>query len=151
MQHHHDRSFLKMLGSASSAGLRSLGSKLSPEQREILRADAERVQNQRSLRREFFEPRILGEPGWDILLALYVNDHERRRLSVRALAGVARVAATTALRAIAHLEELELIRRLPSTTDQRIVQIELSERGRASLDAYLMHIREAPSFGPMAD
>src|SRR5678816_2794016 len=58
---------------------------ISPEEREMLRADATRVQSSRELRRKLFDPHIFGEYGWDILLALYVSETIRGRLNTTEL------------------------------------------------------------------
>jgi len=122
----------------------------SPEQRERLRADAARVQASRELRRKLFDPHIFGEYGWDILLALYVNENSRGRLNTSELCAQSGAAMTTALRWLDFLEERDLINRFDSTVDQRIVYVELSHKGRTTIDEYFLQMRDPAIFGPAA-
>jgi DNA-binding MarR family transcriptional regulator len=114
----------------------------SPEQQEVLRADAAREQFRRHLRRRLFDPHLFGEPAWDILLALYVIDNVERRLSIAQLTTITHVPLTTALRWLAHLEEQDLVSRAVAPSDQRMVLIELTDAGRRSIDSYFIHARE---------
>ena len=116
-------------------------------QREILRADAARVQFSRNWRRKELDSEILGEPAWDILLALFVVDNDRRRLSVTELAKMTQTPPTTALRWVAVLENRELVRRRQNPFDQRVVHVELTDKGRRSMESYFMRLREAAIFG----
>jgi len=122
----------------------------SPEDRERLRADAARVQASRELRRKLFDPQIFGEYGWDILLALYVNENTRGRLNTSELCDRSGAAMTTALRWLDFLEERDLINRFDSTVDQRIVYVELSPKGRTTIDEYFLQMRDPAIFGPAA-
>lgn len=125
--------------------------RLSPEQREMLRVDAIRVQSSRELRRKLFDPHIFGEYGWDILLALYVSESVRGRLNTTELCDHSGAAMTTALRWLDFLEERNLINRYDSPVDQRIVYVELSDKGRMAMDTYFLKIRDAAIFAPVAN
>lgn len=114
----------------------------SPQQRETLRADAAREQFQRSLRRKLFDEHLFGEPGWDILLALFVIDNVERRLSIGDLTAVTLIPLTTSLRWLAYLEEQDLISRSMAPHDQRMVLIELTDKGRRAMETYFLHARE---------
>jgi DNA-binding MarR family transcriptional regulator len=142
-----DRDYLSSSGSSSLAELRRSHQPPSPAQREVLREDATRIQFSRGLRRKLFEPNMFGEPAWDMLLALYIIDNDQRRLGTGELARLAGVALTTCLRWLDYLNEQDLIWRVPSTLDQRIVSVELSEIGRAAMDDYLMEVRSSAVFG----
>jgi DNA-binding MarR family transcriptional regulator len=115
----------------------------SPEQQEILRADAIREQFRRGLRHKLFDQRLFGEAAWDILLALYVIDSVERRLSIAQLTTMTQVPLTTALRWLACLEEQDLVSRSTAPGDQRIVLVELTDRGRRVMESYFEHVREA--------
>jgi DNA-binding MarR family transcriptional regulator len=140
-------SFLDVLGSASSIWSWRTG---SPAQRAVLREDATRIRFSRDLRQKLFDRIMFGEPAWDILLGLYVIYNDRRRLSTRQLSKLANLPLTTALRWLDYLEQQGLIRRLPSSSDHRVVDIELSDKGRASMDGYLLQMRSADIFEPTA-
>jgi DNA-binding MarR family transcriptional regulator len=114
---------------------------LTPEQRQILRDEAAREQRRRGLRRKLFDPYLFGEPAWEILLALYVADVERR-LSIAQLTAVTHVPLTTALRWLALLEDQDLVSRTIAPDDQRIVLIELTDSGRRAMNAYLSRARD---------
>jgi DNA-binding MarR family transcriptional regulator len=109
---------------------------LNPEQREMLRANAAREQFRRRLRRTLFDPHLFGEPGWDILLALYVIDDVERRLSIAELTTLTHVPLTTTLRWLACLEEQGLVSRTIAPNDQRMVLVELTDKGRRAMDSY---------------
>jgi DNA-binding MarR family transcriptional regulator len=144
----HTGSFGKLLGNASRPTLQGAPSEPSPAQREVLHADAGRVQFTRDLRREIFDARIFGEPAWDMLLALYAMDNVQRRLSMAELSKYADVPPTTALRWLNYLETQDLIWRHSNSVDKRFVYVELSHKGRAEMDRYFTEVRQAEVFGP---
>jgi DNA-binding MarR family transcriptional regulator len=128
----------------------STGIAASPEERQRLREHVRQIRNSRDLRRMSFDQSIFGEPAWEILLALYTIDCDRRRLNTRELSKLANLALTTALRWLDHLEEQGLIGRRPNPFDQRMVYVELSEKGRAAMDDYLSRMQRQEMFGPIA-
>jgi DNA-binding MarR family transcriptional regulator len=136
VDHKYRHSFPDIPGTTSITRIQQARQDTSAVQREILRGDASRVLFFRELRQELFNTSIFGEPGWEILLALYVGDNDRRRLSIGQLSEVSNVPLTTALRWLTYLEEQDLIDRSSSGFDQRVVNIELSENGRSCLDRY---------------
>lgn len=113
----------------------------TPPQREVLRADAVREQFQRALRRKLFGEHLFGEPGWDILLALFVIDSVERRLSIADLTAITLVPLTTSLRWLGYLEEQDLISRSIAPNDQRMVLIELTDKGRSAMETYFSRAR----------
>ena len=112
------------------------------EERERLRADAAREQSRRGLRRKLFGPNLFGEPGWDILLALYAIDNVDRRMSIAELTAITHVPLTTSLRWLAYLEEEDFVSRSAAPNDQRMVLVELTDDGRRAMESYLSHARE---------
>jgi DNA-binding IclR family transcriptional regulator len=83
----------------------------------------------------------LGEPGYDILIAIFIADAERRPLRVADLAVVAGVPASTALRWVRTLEELDLviqIERYPHIDEQFV---ELRPEGLKQMSRHLDHAR----------
>jgi len=113
-----------------------------PDEREMLRADAAREQFRRGLRHKLFNPYLFGEPGWDILLALYVIDDVERRLSIAELTAITHVPLTTSLRWLTYLEEQDLVTKSAAPNDQRIVLVELTDEGRRAMERYFSHARE---------
>jgi len=136
----------------SNSERRSLGlhgNATSPEQRDCLREHARQIRHSRDLRAKSFDHNMFGEPAWDILLVLYTIDGDRRRLNIRELSKLASLALTTALRWLDFLEQRGLITRKANPFDQRMVYAELSEKGRAAMDEYLLQMLDANLFGPI--
>src|SRR4051812_21439685 len=109
---------------AGAAGVPANG--LTAEQGHMLREHARQIHYSRGLREKMFNERMFGEPAWDVLLALYIIDRDRRRVNTRELSGLAGVALTTTLRWLDYLEQEGLICRTPNRFDQRMVYVELS-------------------------
>jgi DNA-binding MarR family transcriptional regulator len=150
VRHRHDDSFLETLGRAEAAASRAAQSAASPEQRQILREHARQIRSSRELRQEWFDRNIFGEPAWEMLLALYVIDGEQRRLSTRQVAKLANISLTTTLRWLDYLQEQDLVSRRPNPFDHRVVYTELSDKGRAAMDEYLLHNCSADMFEPLS-
>ncbi|HET7604670.1 MAG TPA: hypothetical protein VFK28_01200 [Sphingomicrobium sp.] len=100
--------------------------------REILKA--------RAARRKFFNEQLFADPAWDMLLELYALKCEDLRISVSKLSHAAGVPGTTALRWIDKLEQEQLLFRKDDPLDGRRIWIELSEKGLATMRAYLQHL-----------
>jgi len=81
---------------------------------------------------------------------IYVNENSRGRLNTSELCAQSGAAMTTALRWLDFLEERALINRFDSTVDQRIVYVELSHKGRTTIDEYFLQMRDPAIFGPAA-
>ncbi|WP_052223323.1 helix-turn-helix domain-containing protein [Novosphingobium malaysiense] len=79
---------------------------------------------------------LFGEPGWDILLDLFIAAKERRRVSVTSACIGAAVPSTTALRWIAVLERHHLLVREADPGDARRVYVKLSTRGYDAMLEY---------------
>ena len=141
MHHQHSNQFPDGLGSRIAT---------SSEQRQVLHEHVLQIRLSRGLREKSFDQNIFGEPAWEILLTLYTIDFDRRRLSIRELSKLANLALTTALRWLDYLEEQDLIGRKSNPFDQRMVYVELSHKGRTAMDDYLLQMRRANMFGPVA-
>jgi DNA-binding MarR family transcriptional regulator len=146
VRHRHNPSFFDALERAKGNASRAAET-ASPEQRELLREHVRQIRFSRDLRQKSFDRNIFGEPAWDVLLALYTIDRDQRRLNIRELAKLTGLALTTALRWLDYLEEQGLIDRKPNPFDQRMVYVELSNKGREAMDRYLMQMRGADMFG----
>jgi hypothetical protein len=94
-----------------------------------------------AVRRRIFEhdDSLFADPGWDILLDLYVERVERRSVTVSSACIAANVPTTTGLRWLERLHRRGLITRTPDARDGRKVYIGLTdiavEKITASIDA----------------
>lgn len=77
-----------------------------------------------------------GEPGWDILLDLYLAEANGRRLSSTSAGVVAGVRSTTIHRWLDILHDEGFIDRTPDNSDRRRNWIHLTPKGRDLLDTY---------------
>lgn len=82
--------------------------------------------------------RILGaklftDPAWEILLDLYISNHEGRRLSVSAVCVGTSSSSATALRYLAMLQDQLLVSRTRDENDGRRSYIELTPLGQTRL------------------
>lgn len=89
----------------------------------------------RQSRERFFGRAMLAGPAFDLLVALYVKE-EGERASVRWLAERARVTNSTALRWLEYLESKGLVTRQRIKVDSRVSLAELTQKGRATLEAF---------------
>jgi len=92
---------------------------------------------ERRARSRFLPAELFHEPAWDMLLALFVAQHERRVMNVKTLVGHSDAPATTSQRWIDHLAKLGLIDRVVDMVDRRRIEVQLSESGDGALRALL--------------
>ncbi|PNU02296.1 MarR family transcriptional regulator [Novosphingobium guangzhouense] len=112
------------------------GSKETVSAEDMLRT-AKRIYDSRRLRENFFGAEILGEPGWDLILDLYISHAEDRQLSITAAAIGSCAPATTALRWITALEKAGLLLRSSDVKDQRRTFLHLSPKGVGAMEDLL--------------
>lgn len=74
---------------------------------------------------------LFGEPGWDIMLDLFMARQKGVMLQVSAIGIDAGVASTTILRWLARLEKEDLINRTVDLRDGRRRLVHLTEKGNA--------------------
>jgi DNA-binding MarR family transcriptional regulator len=108
-----------------------------PKGRDELVATARALFAERKRRSMHFSPVMFGEPGWEMLLVLYVGDFDGGRQTIGKLAGSIGAPQTTALRWIDYLEKERLISRQPDPLDRRTVVVEITDKGRQKLEDYL--------------
>lgn len=103
--------------------------------------------NLRRKRDEASEKKALfGEPGWDILLDLYIAQRRRMEIQVSSVCLDAGVPSTTILRWIARLEREGLIYRVADHADARRRYVRLTEDGHEMMRRILGELsRSAPS------
>ncbi len=94
----------------------------------------------RRTRDHYFPRQLFGEPAWDILLDLYINHGQGRKVSVSSLCVASMVPATTALRYIAMLEDQGLLRKIASEHDRRVSLVELTDEGCVAMEAYMTSV-----------
>lgn len=83
-----------------------------------------------------FGKAMFGETAWEMLLLLYVSDHYSRQ-TISRLGELAGASKSTALRWMDYLENRQLVRREAHPTDRRAAFVELTARGRETLERYL--------------
>lgn len=83
------------------------------------------------------DPRLFGEPGWDMLLDLYIHQASGSATSITAACIGAHAPATTALRYIELLCELGWIEKVRDDQDKRRSFLALTTTGLARLERYL--------------
>jgi len=98
---------------------------------------ARAILEDRRRRCRLFNPGMFGEPGWELLLNLYVNDQEGPRLTIGKLIQSAGTAQSTSLRWLDYLEDQGLISREQHPTDARTAFVALTDKARESLTSYL--------------
>lgn len=111
---------------------------------------AQHLQRARLERDEYIPSEILGEPGWSLLLDLFVAHHEGRLVNSSGACFGAGLPQTTGLRWLDKLDVAGLIVRHPHPRDTRFVMIELSPEGVRRMTAVLsrMVARIARSLQP---
>jgi hypothetical protein len=85
------------------------------------------------------------DPNSDMLLFLYVREHEGRSTSLSALWGASNVAYSTARRCVTAIEERGIVRRVPDPTDGRRYLVCLTPTALQLIESGLELVREAGS------
>ena len=101
---------------------------------------ASAIYTARRLRGSFLPANYFGEPGWDILLDLFMATMKGLQVSVTSACIGSAVAATTALRWIDILETEALIQRQPSSVDGRRIYVVLTPQGVNLIKGYLRSV-----------
>jgi DNA-binding MarR family transcriptional regulator len=98
---------------------------------------AKRIKAIRDSRTALLDPSLLGEPAWNILLALYISAGEQYPLTISALSAESGAPASTAARSIERLLKLKMVRRVPNPGDNRSTYIELTPGAAGKLTELL--------------
>ena len=106
-----------------------------------LAALAKIVDRIRKRRDRHFPPWLIGEPGFSILLDLYLAQCEAREITVSGVAFGAGVPLTTGLRWLEKLESAGLIVRYAHPQDTRLSMVRLSDDGFGRMTASLSDMR----------
>jgi DNA-binding MarR family transcriptional regulator len=91
-------------------------------------------------RDRMFKEELFGEPGWDMLLALYGLPYRGHALGVTSLSHAANIKPTTGLRWQKVLFDEGLIERGPHCPDTRQHLVRLSDKGRILMERYLIRL-----------
>lgn len=104
----------------------------------------------RRRRQELFAGIQVADPAWDLLLELYVNCAEKRRISVTGLGLGANVPGATVLRWLAMFHEAGLIVREPDPLDRRRIWVRLTDlgAGRVAQGIAASQIPASATFNP---
>ena len=95
------------------------------------------IMGARRERKRHFDAHLFGEPGWDILLDLYVSYCRDETVDITGASIASGVAQTTALRYLRDLEESGLIEREADPHDLRRKLVTISDQGLQRVEAYL--------------
>lgn len=106
----------------------------------MLEGRARDILARRRARHEVFGKAMFSEPAWEMLLLLYVLESGPRQ-TISTLADLCAASKSTALRWIRYLEGQRLIQRESHPTDLRSAFVELTEKGRSTLELYLSGTR----------
>lgn len=99
---------------------------------------AARVRRHRLRRKELFPQPILGEPPWEMMIALYLDFPDGTTIS--ALASRVGLAGTTVRRWLGYLRDHGLVKTVPWGHDRRSVCVLLTDDAREKLDRYFNDI-----------
>jgi DNA-binding MarR family transcriptional regulator len=103
--------------------------------RETLLKLARKELRDRRRRSQLFDDSIFGEPGWEILVHLYI-EQQGARFHIGRLAKHLRVPESTTLRWVKFLHEQGLIHRNAHPTDLRLSVLDLTTEAINALDLY---------------
>lgn len=103
------------------------------EQEHAIDLAAERVWEARRARSQVLAPHLLGEPGWDMLIDLFIAERQGRVSLVKSVCLASGVPYTTAWRWLRVLEREGLVRLASDSKDLRRVVVRISETGYAKM------------------
>ena len=108
---------------------------------QLLASAAAEIYRMRRARDKHMCKDLLGEPGWDILLALYAE--EPTKLTVSSVCYGSGVPHTTALRWVGVLGKQGFIERTQHPKDSRVILLSLTDQGRLILERSLKSMLRA--------
>ena len=99
---------------------------------------AAREYRARRSRERYFDRTLFGEPAWDILIDLFIQQSSGKTVSVTSAAIASQVPVTTALRHLAMLQRAGLVERMRSAADARVKLLRLTKDGYVRIGSWLM-------------
>jgi len=97
----------------------------------------------RKMRRGHLPEQIFGEPGWEMLLDLFIHMNLGKAVNISSMCLATNAPKTTALRYIELLAEMGLIQKVASPHDGRITYVKLTPKAYVSLGTYLLEVSRA--------
>lgn len=94
------------------------------------------VREARQARAKMFSSHLLGEPGWDMLIDLFIAEREGRDSVVKSVCLASGVPYTTAWRWLRVLEREKLVRFSNDSKDLRRVVVRITESGYGKMFDY---------------
>ena len=99
---------------------------------------AAREHRARRSRERYFDRTLLGEPAWDIMIDLFIQQSSGKTVSVTSAAIASQVPVTTALRHLAMLQKAGLVERMRSAADARVKLLRLTKEGDTRIGSWLL-------------
>lgn len=103
---------------------------------------AEGILRQRRRRKDYFGTSLFAESGWDLLLELYVGESSGSSTTAEQLLTSTMGPPSIAARWLEHLQEEGLVRRLMHRGKSGTEFVELTNKSRLAMEAYLAAVRE---------
>lgn len=130
--------------------------KIAPYEFASLQALAARASKEfldRQSRKKSFDIEIFGEPGWDMLLYLFIKNVEKQRARTTQVTGASGAPTSTALRYISILEDAGLIETEICQTDNRVRFVSMTVDGMVRMSQCLARMlrRETTGFESFND
>jgi DNA-binding MarR family transcriptional regulator len=113
-----------------------------------MRRIAERLLRQRQQRSDYVSSTLFAEPGWDMLLELYVIENSGSSTAASALLPHSAITKSTKARWLDHLEQLRLVRRRAHPLEPDTEFVELTNEGARELERYLSSIGDLSFCSP---
>jgi Winged helix DNA-binding domain len=98
------------------------------------------MRNKAKRRTHYIPKEFIGEPGWQMLLELFIQFAGGADVSTKSLCIVSGVPDTTALRVIEKMESADLIERSQSLVDKRVTLVRLTRHGVVAVGSFLMDV-----------
>lgn len=129
------RRLLGLLGGSGNLASDEASSESEGHSRDALRQVAQKELLTRQRRTRLFPRKLMRDVGWEILLTLYVQQGDGP-MAISRLSSAIDTAATSVLRWLQYLMELDLIIREANPSDQRSVTVGLTSNAIQKLDTY---------------
>ncbi len=99
---------------------------------------ASSIYRSRQIRSSYFKGSLLADPGWDMLLDLFISKIRGRRVSTTSLCLAANVPQATGLRWIDQLRQEGLLQRAAAHDDARVKLVEITPKGFQQMHRFIV-------------